>query len=134
MGIMRMREASATRDEGPSCRYSMNMAPKMRSGEDMKPIMFWLSICRVSASLVTRLKTLPELKRARSSGDSATTFLKTSWFTKALCLYPVQAMPHGNPVSRVHVLALDCRTLEGERFDRTVSWKRKVAHQSDLLW
>lgn len=83
---MRMRETRATREESPSCRYSMNMAPNMRSGEEMNPMMFWLSNCRVSASLVTRLKTLPELKRARSSGDSAITFLNTSWFNSALCL------------------------------------------------
>ena len=45
--------ATATRLAGPSCWYSSATDPMMRRGDDMRPRIFWKSICSVSVSEVT---------------------------------------------------------------------------------
>ena len=58
------------------------MATTMRSGEEMRPMMFWHSSCSVSASEVTRLKTRPLLKSLRTAGEMYSTFLNV-WCTSS---------------------------------------------------
>ena len=45
VGMSSSRTARATREAGPSSQYSMSMATMMRSGEEMRPMMFWHSSC-----------------------------------------------------------------------------------------
>lgn len=77
MGIMRVRTPRAMRAAGPSCRYRRSIAMVMRSGEEMRPMMLWHSICSISTSLVTMLKMRPLECMARPCGDSDSTWLCT---------------------------------------------------------
>ena len=83
-GIIKMSTARATKEEGPSWMYSITIAPMILNGDDMTPRMFWNNICRVSASVVTRLKIRPLLNWALAEGVRYSTLSKTSCTSIAL--------------------------------------------------
>lgn len=91
MGMSSRSTPSATIELTPSSRYSINMATRMRRGEEMRPMMFWHSSCSVSASEVTRLNTRPLVNSPLTAGEIKSTFLKVSCTSSARSWYPACA-------------------------------------------